>query len=108
MVAGHFLGVLAPWLVQGGVDVYRFFSRMCGSKEETDEVDTAEQLKLLGRKIYVITLRCGASLIFASIGAGLGAILVRPTTGQWIGMHFKMAFVCLNKMNDGNSEIELF
>lgn len=82
---GHFLGVLASWLVQVGIDAYRFFSRFYGSKEETDEVDRAAELQFLGRKIYIATLRCGASLIFASIGAGLGAILIRPTTGQWIG-----------------------
>ncbi|KAH0699400.1 hypothetical protein KY290_014223 [Solanum tuberosum] len=29
--------------------------------------------------------RCGASLVFASIGAGIGAMIVHPTTGQWIG-----------------------
>ncbi|KAL3508385.1 hypothetical protein ACH5RR_027786 [Cinchona calisaya] len=82
---GHFLGVLASWLVQVGLDVYRFFCRVFGSKEETDEVDRAEQLQLLGRKIYIATFRCGASLIFSSIGAGLGAMLIRPTAGQWIG-----------------------
>ncbi|KAL3503608.1 hypothetical protein ACH5RR_038057 [Cinchona calisaya] len=82
---GHFLGILASWLVQVGIDVYRFLSRVFGSKEETDEVDKAEQLQLLGRKIYIATLRCGASLIFASVGAGIGAIIIRPTLGQWIG-----------------------
>lgn len=93
MEAGHFLGVLASWLVQVGIDVYCFFSRIYGSKEETEEVDIAEQLQLLGRKIYITTLRCGASLIFASIGAGIGAILIRPTMGQWIGKYFYMGFV---------------
>ena len=96
MEAGHFLAVLASWLVQVGIDVYRFFLRICGSKEETDEIDRAAELQLLGRKIYIATLRCGASLIFASIGAGLGAIIIRPTTGQWIGKHF-----------DGTSEISI-
>ncbi|WMV26026.1 hypothetical protein MTR67_019411 [Solanum verrucosum] len=42
-------------------------------------------MKLLGRKISIVTVRCSASLVFASIGAGIGAMMFRPTTGQWIG-----------------------
>ncbi|KAI5674671.1 hypothetical protein M9H77_15035 [Catharanthus roseus] len=81
----HCLGVLASWLVQVGLDVYRFFSHMFNPKEEIDEVDREEQIQLLGRKIYVATVRCCSSLIFASVGAGIGAAAFRPSTGQWIG-----------------------
>ncbi|CAK9182066.1 unnamed protein product, partial [Ilex paraguariensis] len=82
---GHFLGVLASWLVQVGIDVYRFFSCLLHSKEENEEVDKAEQIRLLVKKIYGTTVRCSASLVFASIGAGIGATLFRPSSGQWIG-----------------------
>lgn len=57
------------------------------SGEEGDEVETAEQVKLLGKKLSGTTVKCGASLVFASIGAGIGATLFRPSAGQWIGKH---------------------
>ncbi|KAG9129033.1 hypothetical protein Leryth_016864 [Lithospermum erythrorhizon] len=82
---GHFLGVLASWMVTVGLDTYRFFSRIFRSNEEIDRDDREEELQLLGHKIYMATLRCSSSLIFASIGAGIGAKLIRPSTGQWIG-----------------------
>ncbi|KAL7217778.1 hypothetical protein ACSBR2_011087 [Camellia fascicularis] len=80
---GHLLGVSASWLVQVGIDIYRFFSYM--SQEDDDQIDRAEQVQLLGKKVYGTTVRCGASLVFASIGAGIGASLFRPLIGQWIG-----------------------
>lgn len=83
--AGHFLGVAASWLIQVGIEIYRFFSHMIKSKEEVDDVDTPEQLKLLATKVSSATIKCGASLVFASIGAGIGATLIRPSVGQWIG-----------------------
>ncbi|XVF70867.1 hypothetical protein PTKIN_Ptkin11bG0196900 [Pterospermum kingtungense] len=81
---GHLLGVAAAWIVQTGIEIYRCFSRITSS-EESDEVNITEQAKLLGKKISGITIRCGASLVFASIGAGIGATLLRPSIGQWIG-----------------------
>ncbi|XWS27741.1 hypothetical protein CRYUN_Cryun25bG0006700 [Craigia yunnanensis] len=81
---GHLLGVVAAWLVQTGIEIYRCFSRIKNS-EESDGVNITEQAKLLGKKISGITIRCGASLVFASIGAGIGATLFRPSIGQWIG-----------------------
>ncbi|THF99734.1 uncharacterized protein LOC114312462 [Camellia sinensis] len=80
---GHLLGVAASWLVQVGIDIYRFFSYM--SREDDDQIDRAEQVQLLGKKVYGTTVRCGASLVFASIGGGIGASLFRPLIGQWIG-----------------------
>ncbi|MCD9644362.1 hypothetical protein HAX54_032560 [Datura stramonium] len=77
---GHFLGVLASWFVQVGIEMWRFFK----SKQDDDTLGS-EKVQLLGRKISVATVRCGASLVFASIGAGIGAMMFRPTTGQWIG-----------------------
>lgn len=55
------------------------------SDEESNKVDKSEEAKLLGKKVSGVTIRCGASLVFASIGAGIGATLVRPSVGQWIG-----------------------
>ncbi|PHU00663.1 hypothetical protein BC332_30450 [Capsicum chinense] len=78
---GHSLGVLASWFVQVGIDMWRFFK----SKQDDDTPDRSRKVKLLGRKISIVTVRCGASLVFASIGAGIGAMMFRPTTGQWIG-----------------------
>ena len=52
---------------------------------ESDDVDQAERVKLLGKKVSSATVRCGSSLVFASIGAGLGATFFRPSAGQWIG-----------------------
>ncbi|KAJ9568175.1 hypothetical protein OSB04_004141 [Centaurea solstitialis] len=86
---GHFLGVAASWLVQVGIECYRFirdYSKTCD--DEIDDADNkALQVKVLGKKVYGITVRCGASLIFASIGAAIGATLFRPSSGQSVGKH---------------------
>ncbi|KAL5737375.1 hypothetical protein ACOSP7_030136 [Xanthoceras sorbifolium] len=82
---GHLLGVAASWLVQVGIEIYRCFARITRSGEESDNDGKSEQAKLLGKKVTGVTIRCGASLIFASIGAGIGATMVRPSVGQWIG-----------------------
>jgi hypothetical protein len=82
---GHLLGVAASWFIQIGIEVYRCVSRTINAEEESRSVVKAEQAKLLGKKVTGVTIRCGASLIFASIGAGIGACLVRPSVGQWIG-----------------------
>lgn len=79
------LGIAASWLVQVGMDLYRFFSSIFKSKNEDVDVDTNEQAAILARKIVLATIRCTSSLIFASIGAGIGASIVRPSLGQWIG-----------------------
>ncbi|KAL6562872.1 hypothetical protein OROHE_005459 [Orobanche hederae] len=85
LLKGQYLGALASWIVHVGVDVYRFFSSITKTPEDNDAVDTAEQLEILGRKVCGATVRCCASITFASIGAGIGATLIRPSTGQWIG-----------------------
>ncbi|XP_058209635.1 uncharacterized protein LOC131322352 [Rhododendron vialii] len=82
---GHFFVIAAWWLVQSGIDVYQFFSHVF--KEDNDRVERAEQLQLqlLVKKVYGNTLKGVASLVFASIGAGIGATLFHPSAGQWIG-----------------------
>lgn len=84
---GHFLGVAASWLVQVGMECYRFvrdYSKSCD--DEIDDTDNKNrQVKILGKKVYGVTVRCGASLVCASIGAGIGATLFRPSSGQSVG-----------------------
>ncbi|TKY46247.1 hypothetical protein E2542_SST28285 [Spatholobus suberectus] len=83
---GHMLGVAASWLVQVGIELYRFFSSTFKVQHEEDnDVDKTKQVGVLGQKIFIASVKCTSSLIFASIGAGIGATLVRPSLGQWIG-----------------------
>lgn len=82
---GHFLGVAASWIVQVGIDIYRYFSTVYSSTEETAMANNAEEAKVLRENVSVATIRCSSALIFASIGAGIGATLFRPSAGQWIG-----------------------
>lgn len=82
---GHFLGVAASWIVQIGIEIYRSISRIMKSGEESDDKVESQEAKLLGKKVFGVTIRCGSSLVFASIGAGIGATIVRPSIGQWIG-----------------------
>ncbi|KFK27144.1 hypothetical protein AALP_AA8G341000 [Arabis alpina] len=84
---GHFLGVAASWAVQVGIEIYRCVFRYVKPEEEEEEepVQVLEQAKDLGNKVVGITVRSGASLVFAAIGAGVCSCLIRPSTGQWIG-----------------------
>ncbi|XP_071694323.1 uncharacterized protein [Rutidosis leptorrhynchoides] len=84
---GHCLGVAASWLVQLGIECYPFVRDMLKSNEleVVDGDEQAQRAKTLGKKVYGVTVRCGASLVFASIGAGIGATLFRPSSGQSIG-----------------------
>lgn len=81
----HALGVAAAWAVQSIMEVYKCFIR----KPSNDEglFDDMEKFRLFGRRIYGITIKCGFSLVFASIGAGLGAH-VHAVLGQWLGCTF--------------------
>nr|GFB96312.1 hypothetical protein [Tanacetum cinerariifolium] len=54
-----------------------------------------ERAKVLGKRVCGITVRCGASLVFASIGAGISATLLRPKTGQSLGKHHTTRHACL-------------
>ncbi|CAN6994509.1 unnamed protein product [Brassica oleracea var. botrytis] len=85
---GHFLGIAASWTVQIGIEIYRCVSRYVKPvevEEEGEQVVISEQAKDLGNKVVGITVRCGASLVFAAIGAGICSCLIRPSMGQWIG-----------------------
>ena len=78
----HALGVAATWVVQSVVQVYKCFIRQPDNDDEL--FDEKEKLRLFARRIYSVTIKCGFSLFFASIGAGLG-VLLHPVHGQWIG-----------------------
>ncbi|KAK3163643.1 hypothetical protein QOZ80_1AG0006320 [Eleusine coracana subsp. coracana] len=78
----HALGVAAAWVVQSIIEVYRCFIRKPRDDEESfEEVD---KLRKFGGKILGITIKGCFSLVLASIGAGIGA-LVHPGHGQWFG-----------------------
>ncbi|XP_074303447.1 uncharacterized protein LOC141637929 [Silene latifolia] len=81
----HCLGVAASWIVQVGVDIYRTLYRLYNSKDEVEDVNINEELRLLGTRIFGASVRCTASLLFAAIGAGIGAACIRPSIGQWVG-----------------------
>jgi len=91
---GHMLGVAASWLVQVGIDLYRFFSSAFKVQNKDNDVDKTNEVGVLGQKIFITTVRCTSSLIFASIGAGIGATLVRPSLGQWIGKIVELLQFC--------------
>ncbi|XP_042012785.1 uncharacterized protein LOC121761223 isoform X2 [Salvia splendens] len=83
---GHLLGDAASWAVQVGLDMYGFI--YCTAKSKKDIHETThmkDEFKILGKKVYGTTVRCAASLVFASVGAGIGATLIHPSTGQWVG-----------------------
>ncbi|KAJ0751369.1 hypothetical protein HanLR1_Chr05g0192721 [Helianthus annuus] len=101
---GHFLGVAASWLVQVGIECYRFARDVFKSNQEEAvdvDFDQSERVKVLGKKVYGVTVRCGASLVFASIGAGIGATLFRPSSGQSVGKHY-IFYACLISLVSDN------
>jgi len=81
------LGVSASWLVQVGIGLFQFFK----SKSKNETLSNDVRIRLLRQKVFLATVRCNASLIFASIGAGIGATLMRPSVGQWVGKNKKFA-----------------
>ncbi|CAN6342949.1 unnamed protein product [Urochloa humidicola] len=82
----HALGVSAAWVVQSLIELYRCFIRKPSGDEElpSDSDEQFEDARLFGRKIYGITIKSCFSLVLASIGAGIGALL-HPVHGQWFG-----------------------
>ncbi|XP_024537624.1 uncharacterized protein LOC9649803 [Selaginella moellendorffii] len=86
----HALGVGASCLVQEVLDIYRSGrviyihrqnpGRAKGNKKEIDVLHS------LARRTAGNSLKAVASLTCASIGAGCGAVLIKPSTGTWIGL----------------------
>ncbi|KAL0924907.1 hypothetical protein M5K25_005767 [Dendrobium thyrsiflorum] len=79
---GHALGVIASWIVQIIMTFYRYFIRK--PDNDGENLNRAEKNRLFWREIYSSTIKFTSSLIFASIGGGIGA-LFHPSIGQWIG-----------------------
>lgn len=73
------------------MDVYRCFIRK--SDDEIEELELKEKFRQFRTKMHTTTLKCGASLVLASVGAGVGA-LIHPSHGQWIGK-LALFHVCL-------------
>lgn len=89
---GHAVAIAASWLVQLALDIYSCIRSIYQRKRKLAAGNTnghyqveIEELTILWRKIVGNTVKCGASLVCASVGAGLGAVMIRPTIGQWIG-----------------------
>ncbi|CAL9750936.1 uncharacterized protein LOC135634578 [Musa acuminata AAA Group] len=99
---GHLLGVAASWIVQVVIEIYRCFFRKNINGDE--DISINEKIRLFRRKLYGTTVKCSASLVFASVGAGIGA-LFNPSTGQWIGCALGdfsgpiIAIVCFEKLH---------
>ena len=92
-MTGHAVAIAASWLVQLIFDIYKCVRNLHRRKRKLEEGNTkgcyeieVEELVILWRKVVGNTLKCGASLALASVGAGAGATLVRPALGQWIGI----------------------
>ncbi|RZR94716.1 hypothetical protein BHM03_00023476 [Ensete ventricosum] len=79
---GHILGIAASWIVQVIIEIYRCFFRK--HNNDNEDININDKIRLFRRKLFGTTVKCSASLVFASIGAGIGA-LFHPSTGQWIG-----------------------
>ncbi|XP_074578598.1 uncharacterized protein LOC141835071 [Curcuma longa] len=99
---GQLLAVAATWFVQVVIEGYRCFFRK--NISNTEDIDNIQKVRLFRKKIFGTTIKCSASLVFASIGAGIGA-LFHPSTGQWIGCAIGdfagpiVAIVCLEKVD---------
>lgn len=81
-MTGQLLAVAASWFIQVVIEGYRCFFRKNISNSE--DIDNIQRVRLFRKKIFGTTIKCSASLVFASIGAGIGA-LFHPSNGQWIG-----------------------
>jgi hypothetical protein len=94
-MTGHAVAIAASWLVQLIFDIYKCVWNVYRRKRKLEKGNTkgyyeveVDELIKLWRKVVGNTLKCGASLALASVGAGAGATIVRPALGQWIGNSF--------------------
>lgn len=84
--------MIANWVVQLVLDMYRY-GRASLSKRQVEGKkqgkqglqDPSKDFKGLMRKAAGNSLKGGASLVLASIGAGVGTVLIKPSIGTWIG-----------------------
>nr|GEU30175.1 hypothetical protein [Tanacetum cinerariifolium] len=79
---GHFLGYAASWLVQVGIECYNFVRDISKKVDDIDVDAKHKRAKVLGERVYYVSVGCCLSLVSASIGAGMTATLFRPSFGQ--------------------------
>lgn len=88
MFAAQLLGVAANWIIQFVIDVANCLKSAFERRKEKNnrrlQIEP-EDLRKLAVRTAANSLRAGASLTFAAVGAGLGTVLVRPNSGTWIG-----------------------
>ncbi|KAL2609986.1 hypothetical protein R1flu_028559 [Riccia fluitans] len=85
----HALGVMANWVVQLVMDIYRYLRTPVPSKKGDGRKQVAQDSKdfnKLVRKTVGNTFKVGASLVLGSVGAGLGTVMIKPSIGTWIGL----------------------
>ena len=74
--------------MQSIIEVYRCFIRKPSDEtlpsDDDEQFDDMDKFRLFGRKVYGITIKSCFSLVLASVGAGIGALL-HPVHGQWFG-----------------------
>ncbi|PWA81062.1 hypothetical protein CTI12_AA191170 [Artemisia annua] len=81
------LGYAASWLVQVGIECYRYVRDISKSNQVDDinvDAKRKEEAKLPRQRVYYVTVWCCSSLVSASIGSGITATLFRPSFGQFI------------------------
>ncbi|KAK6119236.1 hypothetical protein DH2020_047019 [Rehmannia glutinosa] len=70
LLKGHLLGVLASWIVQVGIDIYRLVSSLSKARVDgSDTVDAKEQVELFGKKsiCWSVYGRCAVSTYSQSV-----------------------------------------
>lgn len=89
---GQLLGIAASWLVQLLLDIFFCIRALYRRRRKLPAGNTGwycqieqEELAFLLRKTVGNTLKCGASLALASVGGGLGVVMISSNWGQRIG-----------------------
>ncbi|GKB90374.1 hypothetical protein Tco_0962646, partial [Tanacetum coccineum] len=79
---GQFLGYAASWLVQVGIECYSFVRDISKKVDDIDVDAKHKRAKVLGERVYYVSVGCCLSLVSASIGAGMTATFFRPSFGR--------------------------
>lgn len=76
------MAVAASWIIQVIIEIYRCFFRKPINDDR--DIDINEKIRIFTRKFFGTIVKCSASLVFASVGAGIGA-LFHLSRGPLIG-----------------------